>query len=67
MSTFLGIALDNWVNIDRDCPMSVEIVQREIQIELGHGASSLHLVLTEEALVKLANITDSALRQVRGK
>jgi hypothetical protein len=65
MNTFLGIALDNWVNIDGDCPMSCEVVQRETQIELGHGAGTLHLVLTEDALVKLAHVTDLALTKVR--
>ncbi len=65
MNTFLGIALDNWVNIDGDCPMSCEVVQRETQIELGHGAGTLHLVLTEAALAKLAHLTDQALREVR--
>jgi len=65
MSTFLGIALDNWVNIAGDCPMSFETINRETQIELGHGAGSLHLVLTPDALAKLANLTEAAVSQVR--
>lgn len=65
MNTFLGIALDNWVNIDGDCQISCEVVQHEVQIELGHGASALHLILTEDAIAKLAHVTDLALQQVR--
>lgn len=65
MNTFLGIALDNWANIDGDCPMSCEVIQHEAQIELGHGAGTLHLVLTVGALAKLAHITDMALREAQ--
>jgi hypothetical protein len=65
MSTFLGISMENWVNIAGDCPMSFELVNRETQIELGHGAGALHLVLTPDALAKLANLTDTALAQLR--
>ena len=63
MNTFLGISMDNWVNMDGDCPMSYEVIDKETQIEIGHGAGTLHLVLTIAALAQLANLTDRALSE----
>jgi hypothetical protein len=60
MNTFLGIALETWVNIDEDCPMECETSRSEAQIALGHGTGSLHLVLTEQALRKLAAVLTEA-------
>jgi hypothetical protein len=55
--------MDNWVNMDGDCPMSYEVIDKETQIEIGHGAGTLHLVLTMAALAQLANLTDRALQE----
>jgi hypothetical protein len=59
-NTFLGIALETWVNIDEDCPVECETSRTEAQIALGHGTGSLHLVLSEGALRKLAGVLTEA-------
>jgi hypothetical protein len=61
----MGIALDTWVNIDGDCPMGAEIARSEVQIELGHGTGSLHLVMTEQALANLVETAGTALTTLR--
>ena len=65
MNTFLGIALDTWVNIDGDCPMRHEVSRTETQLELGHETGSLHLVLTEEGLDRLVAVANTALTDMR--
>jgi hypothetical protein len=60
MNTFLGIALETWANIDEDCPMECETSRAEAQVALGHGTGSLHLVLTEGAVRKLAAVLAEA-------
>ncbi len=65
MDTFLGIALDAWVNIDGGCDMKTEVARSEVQIELGHTTGSLHLILSEDGLAKLASVVATALRAFR--
>jgi hypothetical protein len=66
MDTFLGIAVDVWVNVDGDCPMGFETSASQAQIELGHNTGSLHLVMTEGGLETLVEVAGLALEQMRG-
>ncbi|HEX5402832.1 MAG TPA: hypothetical protein VFX16_11100 [Pseudonocardiaceae bacterium] len=66
MNTFLGIAVDTWVNVDGDCEMATEVSRVEAQIELGHGTGSLHLVMTEEGLARLVAVAGDVLQEMRG-
>jgi hypothetical protein len=65
MHTFMGIALDTWVSVDGDCPVECEVSTNQVQIELGHGTGSLHLVMTEQGLARLAGAAGKALTQMR--
>jgi hypothetical protein len=65
MNTFLGIALDTWATIDADCPIAHEVSKTEAQLELGHSTGSLHLLLTEDALVNLMAAAGEALDEMR--
>jgi hypothetical protein len=65
MNTFLGIAMETWVNIDADCHMAREVSHTEAQIELGHRTGSLHLVVTEEGLARLAQFIDQVRQEMR--
>lgn len=67
MNTFLGIGMETWVNIDRDCDMNSEVSRTEAQIELGHRTGSLHLVVCEEGLATLAEFLDGVLTELRAK
>jgi hypothetical protein len=67
MNTFLGIAMETWVNIDGDCHMAREVSRTEAQIELGHRTGSLHLVITEDGLAKLADFLEQVRRQMAAK
>ena len=67
MNTFLGIAFDAWVNIDGDCPIAHEVFASEVQIELGHSAGSLHLVITEGGLHKLIQVAETAITEMRAR
>jgi hypothetical protein len=66
MDTFLGIAVEAWVNVDGDCPMQIEVSASQAQIELGHNTGSLHLVMTDESLGTLVEVASQALEQMRG-
>jgi hypothetical protein len=65
VNTLRGIALDAWVTIDGDCPMTSEVSKSEVQLELGHGIGSLHLVLGEDGLTRLLEIANEALAEMR--
>lgn len=65
MNTFLGIAMETWVNIDADCHMTREVSHTEAQIELGHGTGSLHLVVTEDGLAKLTRFIQQVQQEMR--
>jgi hypothetical protein len=65
MNTFQGIAMDAWIDVDGDCPMSGEVVGSQAQIELGHSTGSLHLVLTERGLGNLVDVLTTALTKLR--
>ena len=65
MNTFLGIAMETWVNIDGDCDMTRETGRTEARLELGHRTGSLHLVATEDGLAKLAAFVQDVLREMR--
>lgn len=67
MNTFLGIAMETWVNIDGDCHMAREVSRTEAQIELGHRTGSLHLVITEDGLAKLAAFIDQVMQEMEQK
>ena len=65
MNTYLGIALESWVNINSECPMKSEVHRpHDIEIELGHSTGSLHLVLTEQGLGELVKVATGALARV---
>jgi hypothetical protein len=65
VNTFRGIAMDAWVDVDEDCPIHGEVVSQQAQIELGHGAGSLHVVLTEEGLANLVQVLIATLTDMR--
>lgn len=67
VNTFLGVGFEVWVNIDGACPMTHEGSASEVQIELGHGAGSLHLVITEGGLNKLIQVAEVASDQMRAR
>jgi hypothetical protein len=61
----MGIALDTWVTIDSDCPMTHEVSKTQAQLELGHSIGSLHLVMSEEGLAELVEVAGGALGEMR--
>jgi hypothetical protein len=65
MNTFLGIAVDATVSVDGDCDVTHAVSYNCVEIDLGHSVGSLHLGLTERALVKLVNVATVALDEVR--
>ncbi len=66
MMNTMGIALDTWADIDGDCSMSYcEVTRSDAQIVVGHGSGSLHLVMTEGGLVRLADVVSKALKEVQ--
>jgi hypothetical protein len=65
MHTFLGIAVDATVSISGDCDITHAVSRDCVEIDLGHSVGSLHLGLTETALVKLVNVATVALDEVR--
>ena len=65
VDTFSGIALDVWVNVDGDCPMTYEVSRSEVQLELGHSTVTLHLILTDQGLAAFAAATGKALAELR--
>lgn len=65
MNTFMGIGLDTWATVDGDCPIECEVVSSEAQFELGHRTGSLHLVMTEDSLRRLAAVANHALAEMR--
>lgn len=67
INTFLGIGFEAWVNIDGDCPMTREVSASDVQFELGHGAGSLHLVMTEGGLNKLSQLVEEAVTEMRAQ
>jgi hypothetical protein len=64
IKTFLGIAFESWVNIDGDCPMTHQVSTSDTQLELGHGAGSLHLVITQGGLHKLLQVVEAAAAEM---
>jgi hypothetical protein len=67
MNTFMGIALEVWVNLDEDCAIECEVGRTEVQIELGHKTGSLHVVATEGALANLMEKVGAALQDMRSE
>lgn len=65
MNTFLGIAVDATVSVDGDCDVTHAVSRDCVEIDLGHSVGSLHLGLTERALVKLVNVATVALEEMR--
>jgi hypothetical protein len=64
INTFLGIAFESWVNIDGDCPMTNQVSASDAQLELGHGAGALHLVITQGGLHKLLQVVEAAAAEM---
>lgn len=67
INTFLGIAFESWVNIDGDCPMTQQVSASDAQLELGHGAGSLHLVITQGGINKLLQVVEAAAAEMRSR
>lgn len=66
MTTFQGIALDTWADINGDCSITYgEVSRSNVQIVLGHSAGSLHLVISESGLAALIGVAQDALREVQ--
>ena len=65
MDTLFGIGLDVWVNIDRDCDMSHEVVGDQAQFTLGHRNGTLQLILDEAGLTQLVDEARKTLGEMR--
>ncbi|MGH3866602.1 MAG: hypothetical protein ACRDQ4_10785 [Pseudonocardiaceae bacterium] len=56
------------MNIEDHCGITCSIVDDEVQFQFGEARSTvLHLIVTEEVLEKLVNISTDALRGMRAE
>lgn len=49
-----GISVAGWARIEASCPAQYEIVGDEMHLDFGRNHTSLNLVITDEAVDKLA-------------
>ena len=65
MFHFQGIAVDAGVSVDGDCTMTHSVHNEGVDIDFGQSTGGLHLCLTENAAIKLADLLSTALADFR--